>query len=1093
MLGREVILDRQAVQDVLSGERERFGELVERYMPVVQATAMARLRNVSDTEDVVQETFLRAFQSLDRLRAKEKFGAWLLTIARNVCNTLLARRGREASLHEATLPTAVEPSGSGEAAELDGLLHEEILKLSEGQREVLLMHYFAGRSLAEMESLLGVGRFALAKRLQRAREALGERMLKRVEATRYRVSREKVSTVMKAIVVAPVSWGLAETASLTRILYPARQLGELVMVHKVIAVPILLVAGFVASLAIGSGETAKKSSVPAAFTNTASQTAVPLAAAAVTEQTPSTAQVADAAPTNAESGNAASKPVEKPVDLSDPKDVWRKVLEVNRVWLDPRPKHLQYTFNMGGPEPGAQPELIYRVWIDGDKGRFETDSLEVIFDSRNSVYLQPPELLQKSPLPTEDASRFRQGVTWHTALHEFAEQGLPENARIVETRDTPAGKTIVIEAELEKTPGNVGFGLANMWFGESSFRIDRVRLQIQVPEFVPVLEEDFTRMPDGGENKNLIEIGPEFIAFQNQSAPKVLAFHTTFGDNIDWVMRAEFQKVDDVWILREGLNVHDGKLVNRVYVTNASTKPFSPDLVEAPTEEKLAELKAAFPKQDSAQKPAEGQPVVVRVFPANAASNVPVQTELRIQFDQPMDPGRMGITFEKGGLRDFSAAQYDPESYEFVIPVRLTPGEQQFVAVNAERAWESFVSADGVKAAAYRWGFETAAAPNMPGAPEPQILSLSPQPGEKVACFTYVEVDFDQPMDPLAGHIVDLSDEKSIMDRAQLLADVQYNAREKRFTLPVSLPPDWEGDVELRGFKTVDGASAAPVQLHLATTSVLFSETALEQFKKAAKDSQLLAVLNQMRLARQQLTALSERVTTSDAWALLPSAQSASTINTQSATFKFQGNGQFYGDVTQCMHTGTFVVASDGDQCWWHKTMEKNGQIEEFLQVAPYDVFDEKNVLICDPFGLQNRDVEEAIADLHLEYEGTSTLNGRHCHVIKSTTAGLCGKWVTARITRLWVDAQQLMPVQAATNQLEGRALYTFAFDRLNDPIPDPEFAPPSGDNIVLQPVDPLTDGYTTRFLTVIDGSSGEMSVRWGMTGPKGTSSSGLN
>ncbi|MCX5771568.1 MAG: sigma-70 family RNA polymerase sigma factor, partial [Candidatus Hydrogenedentes bacterium] len=1080
---REVILDRQAVQDVLSGERERFRELVERYMPVVQATAMARLRNVSDTEDVVQETFLRAFQSLDRLRAKEKFGAWLLTIARNVCNTLLARRGREASLHEATPPMAVEPSASGDAPELDGLLHEELLKLSEGHREVLLMHYFAGQSLAEMESLLGVSRLALAKRLQRARESLGERMLKRVEAGRYRPDRERVSTVMKAIVVAPVSWEATGAASLAKgahIIYRARQLGELIMMHKSIAVPIVILAGFAATLALGQGPQAKTPSVSAALSKTVNQTAIALAAA--DDQPPAPAELAGAEAAATDPGDAAATAAEEPVDLTDPQDVWRKVVDVNNIWLDPHPKQVQYTFNMGGPEPGAQPELIYRVWIDGDKGRFETDSLEVIFDSRNSVYLQPPELLQKSPMPTEDASRFRQGVTWHTALHEFAEHGLPENARIVETRDTPAGKTIVIEAELEKTPGNVGFGLANMWFGESSFRIDRVRLHIQVPEFVPVLEEDFTRMPDGGENKNRIEIGPEFIDFQNQSAPKVLAFHTTFGDDIEWVLRAEFQKVDDVWILREGLNVHDGKLVNRVYVTNASTKPFSPDLVEAPTEEKLAELKAAFPKQDSAQKPAEGQPVVVRVFPANAASNVPVQTELRIQFDQPMDPGRMGITFEKGALRDFSAAQYDPESYEFVIPVRLTPGQQQFVAVNAERAWESFVSVDGVKAAAYRWGFETAAAPNTPGAPEPQILSLSPQPGEKVACFTYVEVAFDQPMDPLAGHIVDLSDEKSVMDRAQLLADVQYNAREKRFTLPVSLPPDWEGDVELRGFKTVEGASAAPVQLHLATTSVLFSETALEQFRKAGKDSQLLVVLNQMRLARQQLTALSERVTTMDAWALLPSAQSASTINTQSATFKFQGNGQFYGDVTQCMHTGTFVVASDGDQCWWHYTMEKNGQIEEFLQVAPYDVFDEKNVLICDPFGLQNRDVEEAIADLHLEYEGTCTLNGRHCHVIKSTTAGLCGKWVTARITRLWVDAQQLMPVQAATNQLEGRALYTFAFDRVNDPIPDAEFAPPSGDNIVLQPIDSLTDGYTTRFLTVIDGSSGEMSVRWGMT-----------
>ena len=1093
MLGREVILDRQAVQDVLSGERERFGELVERYMPVVQATAMARLRNLSDTEDVVQETFLRAFQSLDRLRAKEKFGAWLLTIARNVCNTLLARRGREASLHEATLPTAVEPSGSGEAAELDGLLHEEILKLSEGQREVLLMHYFAGRSLTEMESLLGVSRFALAKRLQRAREALGERMLKRVEATRYRVSREKVSTVMKAIVVAPVSWGLAETASLTRILYPARQLGELVMVHKVIAVPILLVAGFVATLAIGSGETAKKSSVPAAFTNTASQTAVPLAAAAVTEQTPSMAQVADAAATNAESGNAASKPVEKPVDLSDPKDVWRKVLEVNRVWLDPRPKHLQYTLNMGGPEPGNTPELVHRVWIDGDKGRWETENYQMVFDSQNAVYLQPADLLQRSPMPVEDVSRYRQGLAWHTALHALAKGGLPENARIVETRDTPSGKIITLEAELEKARADVGFGLANTWFGQSMYAIDRVRLHIQVPEFVPVLEEDFSQLPDGGETKTLIEIGPEFLAFENQSAPKVLAYRSKLSDDLDWVLRAEFQRIDDVWILREGLNLHNGNPVKRIYVTNVSTGPFSPDLVEAPSEEKLAALKAAFPKQETTQKPAADQPVVVRVFPANAALNVPVQTELRIQFDRPMDPDRMAITFEKGGPNDFSAAQYDPQSYEFVVPVRLTPGEQPFVAVNAERTRGGFVSADGVRAAPYRWGFETAALPSRQNAPEPQIVSLSPESGATVSCLAYIEVAFDRPMDPVAGYVVDLSKERFPTDRAQLLADVQYDAHENRFLLPVSFPPDWQGDVELRGFRTADGASAAPVPLHLATTREPYSESLLEQFKVAAKDPQLLAVLGEMRQARQQLTSVSEHVTTTYASGLVLPAEFGSTINAQSATFKFQGDRRFYGDVSLHMQTETFVVASDGDQCWWHYAKAENGQTEESLQVAPYETIDEKNVLICDPFGLQYRDVDAAAADLHLEYEGMSTLNGRHCHVIRSTTVKVSKEWAEAKITRWWIDAQQFMPVQVAANQLDGRTLHTFAYEGINEPIPDVEFAPPSRDDIVAQPVDPLTDGYTKRFLTVVDGGNGRMSVRWGMNGPKGTSSSGLN
>jgi hypothetical protein len=62
-----------------------------------------------------------------------------------------------------------------------------------------------------------------------------------------------------------------------------------------------------------------------------------------------------------------------------------------------------------------------------------------------------------------------------------------------------------------------------------------------------------------------------------------------------------------------------------------------------------------------------------------------------------------------------------------------------------------------------------------------------------------------------------------------------------------------------------------------------------------------------------------------------------------------------------------------------------------------------------------------------------------------------------------------------------------------NELIPDEEFRPDGGAAVTAVPPEPLTAGYTPRFLNVIDGTSGRMSVRWGMKGPKGTSSSGLN
>jgi hypothetical protein len=69
-----------------------------------------------------------------------------------------------------------------------------------------------------------------------------------------------------------------------------------------------------------------------------------------------------------------------------------------------------------------------------------------------------------------------------------------------------------------------------------------------------------------------------------------------------------------------------------------------------------------------------------------------------------------------------------------------------------------------------------------------------------------------------------------------------------------------------------------------------------------------------------------------------------------------------------------------------------------------------------------------------------------------------------------------------------------FTYSRINQSIPD-EFRP-LGDPGAPKPntaAEPLVEGFTARFPNVREGSDGRISVRWGMTGPKGKSSSGLN
>jgi len=94
-------VDARLVRSTLAGNKDAFGRLVERHLPTVEAVAFAYTRNRTDAEDVSQETFLSAYQSLDTLRECAKFGSWVATIARNAGLRMASRGSREMPLTDA--------------------------------------------------------------------------------------------------------------------------------------------------------------------------------------------------------------------------------------------------------------------------------------------------------------------------------------------------------------------------------------------------------------------------------------------------------------------------------------------------------------------------------------------------------------------------------------------------------------------------------------------------------------------------------------------------------------------------------------------------------------------------------------------------------------------------------------------------------------------------------------------------------------------------------------------------------------------------------------------------------------------------------
>ncbi len=215
MFGFGTPRDETVITTVLEGHQEKFGVLVQRYLPIVQAIAYARLGNRTDVDDVAQEAFLRAYRNLDQLRERQKFAAWLAIITRNVVAHMQQKRGKEDEAAKASSREDLVEAPDFARLELRKAVRDQIDMLEPEAREVLLLKYFAGKSSQEIAGILEQSDAAIRKRLQRAREALGERLLAEFKeddtlaARRQSQSRKILGTVLAT----GAAWSTANTAA----------------------------------------------------------------------------------------------------------------------------------------------------------------------------------------------------------------------------------------------------------------------------------------------------------------------------------------------------------------------------------------------------------------------------------------------------------------------------------------------------------------------------------------------------------------------------------------------------------------------------------------------------------------------------------------------------------------------------------------------------------------------------------------------------------------------------------------------------------------------------------------------------------------
>lgn len=193
-------IQNSSLQSLQTGDKAEFAQLVDAYSAQIYRLALKMLGNQQDAEDVLQNTFLKAMQSISKFEGRSSLSTWLYRIAVNESLMLIRKRKPVTPVpvdyelddeDEIKHPTQFTdwcclPESELMEAEANGYLDAAIGRLPEKLRVVFLLRDIEGLSIHDTSQALDLSETAVKTRLLRARLNLreqlstyyGERMLK---------------------------------------------------------------------------------------------------------------------------------------------------------------------------------------------------------------------------------------------------------------------------------------------------------------------------------------------------------------------------------------------------------------------------------------------------------------------------------------------------------------------------------------------------------------------------------------------------------------------------------------------------------------------------------------------------------------------------------------------------------------------------------------------------------------------------------------------------------------------------------------------------------------------------------------------------
>lgn len=147
--------DLELVREAKEGTRTAFSELVSRHQKQMMRVALRLVRDWDTAEDIVQESFIKAYQNINDFAERASFKSWMYQITLNTAKNRLRTLGRESiGIDNLTVAVLDDQVGKLMAIDVKRMIREEVAKLPARQQMALNLRIFEDLSFKEIAQIM---------------------------------------------------------------------------------------------------------------------------------------------------------------------------------------------------------------------------------------------------------------------------------------------------------------------------------------------------------------------------------------------------------------------------------------------------------------------------------------------------------------------------------------------------------------------------------------------------------------------------------------------------------------------------------------------------------------------------------------------------------------------------------------------------------------------------------------------------------------------------------------------------------------------------------------------------------------------------